>query len=191
MFPQVTVYGSWKFISVLTIPLCVKLTSLLANEDRESSPPLPTSPALPSSPPSSLPSPSSISLPCRPFPHADLGIEKTLTVHPGKSSPSILGPKRELGGVVLRTLETGSGTEWSSIYPLPCEEGWTKPHLLVEVCQGGKVKKCSQGDVFIYQLPGGSETQFWFSVQAMDKTSKPWGHKVSSWNSSISFIKSA
>lgn len=167
-----TVYGSWKFFSTLTIPLCVKLTSLLTDEEREGSPPIPTSPALSSPPPSSLPSPHSFtSLPCRPVPRAGLGIEKTLTVQPKGSSPSILGPKRELGGVVLRTVGAGLGTEWSNIYPLPCEEGWTNPHLLVEVLNIGRsvtnltcsctpaAWRIERGDSFLVQCPGYGQDQ--------------------------------
>lgn len=130
---QVTIYGSWKFFSTLPVPLCMKLTSLLTEEDREgSASPLIPSPSLPST---SLPSPPSFSsLPSQPFPHSGLRIEKTLVVQPKGCSPSILGPRRELGGMVLRTEGEGPVTEWSSVFPLPCEEGWSKPHLLVEVC---------------------------------------------------------
>jgi hypothetical protein len=58
------------------------------------------------------------------------------------STPSVLGPRRELGGVVIKKEGEGPGVGWSSVFPLPCEEGWSKPHLLVEVCVrgwGGKI----------------------------------------------------
>lgn len=115
--PQVTVYGSWKFFSTLSVPLCVKLT----DGDREGS----LSPLTPSI---SSPCPVSPSLP------TGSGIEKTLVCQPGGNSPSILSPHREIGGTVLKLEGERPDMEWSNVYPLPCEEGWNKPHLLVEVC---------------------------------------------------------
>ena len=122
----------------------MKLTSLLTDEDREGSisPLTPSTLSLPSPPPpppaSSSPSPL-VSLPFQPVP----AIEKALVCQPEGNSPSILGPRKELGGVVLRPEGEGPGMEWSNIYPLPCEEGWNKPHLLVEV--GAWEGKCELG----------------------------------------------
>ena len=131
-------HGSWRFCSTLPFPLHLKLTSLC--DDKTSTSAARSSVSCPSSspPPSTYPSsPSSCcSLPAPPFLPTRHRIEKMLTVHPKQRSLSILGPRRELGGMILRRV--GPSAKWSKTYPLPCEEGWTKPQLLVEVraCSG-------------------------------------------------------
>ncbi len=99
-----TVCGSLKLCSTLTVPLDVMLTTVSSDDGEDA--------MVSSSSPSS-------------------GVRGIMSLPPNGDLPSLLISKSGLGGVVFRAVSLSS--RWSKVYPLPDGDGWNKPPLLVEV----------------------------------------------------------